>query len=402
MDCFGKLYDAVLSNRLIHWFKPDREQAGAQHGRGCLEHIVTLRLLMDYVLLKRVKLYIIFVDFSKAYDRVPRDRLMRCLKALGCGARMMNAIAAAYSNTKLVLTSAVISATTGVRQGAPTSCFLFTLFVNPLIRSLKATAPDGFLQWLHTLMLMDDTIILATSRNACEEKFKKLLEYCEDYGMVINDKKTKLMVINGKAEDRRPVASGNIIVEHTQRYVYLGAVFTDDGKLATALQSHCDDKRKHVLKFMSFVQKNAEFPFCVKKKVLDAALLSSVLYSCESWIGSDSELKPVQQSYISAIKALLGVRVTAPNDICLVELGCPTATALIKDAQKRFFCKMLRERKDLKDDPLMFVWKLCKEAKTRQFQRVSALMETEDHKSVDIGEIKARILNSTRDEICDL
>ena len=46
MDTMAKLYDYLLYNRLRQWYKPDREQAGAQEKRGCLEHIVTLRLII--------------------------------------------------------------------------------------------------------------------------------------------------------------------------------------------------------------------------------------------------------------------------------------------------------------------------------------------------------------------
>ena len=43
--------------------------------------------------------------------------------------------------------------------------------VNDLIRDLKARyAPDGFMGWLHVLMLIDDTILTATSRQRAMEK----------------------------------------------------------------------------------------------------------------------------------------------------------------------------------------------------------------------------------------
>ena len=35
-DTFAKLYDLLLCRRLEKWFSPNREQAGAQKGRGCL------------------------------------------------------------------------------------------------------------------------------------------------------------------------------------------------------------------------------------------------------------------------------------------------------------------------------------------------------------------------------
>ena len=115
----------VLSARLSQWFVPYREQAGSQAGRGSIEHIVTLRLLMDVARRKKKKLFITFVDFSKAYDCVPRYKLFMKLKQLGCGATMLMALVAMYQYTNSVIGTALIAATIGVRQGSPTSCILF-------------------------------------------------------------------------------------------------------------------------------------------------------------------------------------------------------------------------------------------------------------------------------------
>ncbi|ELT96745.1 hypothetical protein CAPTEDRAFT_192630 [Capitella teleta] len=52
----------------MRWFVPDQEQAGAIPGRSCIDHIVTLRLLINFAMHKKEKLYIVYVDFSKAYD----------------------------------------------------------------------------------------------------------------------------------------------------------------------------------------------------------------------------------------------------------------------------------------------------------------------------------------------
>ena len=37
----AKVYDYIINNRLMLWFKPSREQAGAQPKRGYMEHIVS-------------------------------------------------------------------------------------------------------------------------------------------------------------------------------------------------------------------------------------------------------------------------------------------------------------------------------------------------------------------------
>lgn len=69
------------------WFHIDKCQAGAQKGRSCLEQILSLRLIIDYVKNKKLKLYVLFIDYSKAYDRVPRGKLTEVLKSRGCVVR---------------------------------------------------------------------------------------------------------------------------------------------------------------------------------------------------------------------------------------------------------------------------------------------------------------------------
>ena len=110
MESAAKLYDSILNRRLGQWFQPDREQAGSQRGRGCIEHIMALRLLINFARHKRQKLCLLFIDFSKAYDRVPRYKLLERMTSLGCGAAMTRAIAAIYTNTKMILETATITA----------------------------------------------------------------------------------------------------------------------------------------------------------------------------------------------------------------------------------------------------------------------------------------------------
>uniref|UniRef100_A0A0P4W3J4 Reverse transcriptase domain-containing protein n=1 Tax=Scylla olivacea TaxID=85551 RepID=A0A0P4W3J4_SCYOL len=125
-----KVYDMVLCERLYHWFIPYREQAGAQRRRGYLEHVVTLRLLTDTALRKKIELYVAFIDFSKAYDLVPRHKMFEVLRQVVCGRMMLAALKGMYRVRESIMGSAVVAATQGVRQGFSTSCFLFVMFAN--------------------------------------------------------------------------------------------------------------------------------------------------------------------------------------------------------------------------------------------------------------------------------
>jgi hypothetical protein len=269
------------------------------------------------------------------------------------------------------------------------------MYVNGLIRMLKSKCePDGFLGWLHSLMLMDDTVIMATSRERMEEKLGILNEFCDQSGMVINNDKTKFMVINGDNNDRKEIHFGNVAVHNCERYVYLGSCFTQDGKIVSALKEHAKAKSCHVLKFKAFVSRNVDVPFWVKKMVLDSALLSAILYGCEGWLISNMDC--MNSLYISGVKALLGVRRSTPNDLCLAESGYPPLLGYIKEIQFKFFTNMFQHRSNLNDDPFIYVWDLVNTARTPCAQYVNHLLAGDNFVTSEQAKLKQRIQNSVR------
>ena len=171
------------------------------------------------------------------------------------------------------------------------------------------------IKFLHVLMLIDNTIILATSRERLEGKLNMLSEFCISHGMIMNAGKTKFMAINGDNRDKRHFDIAGVIIEHCSKYVYLGSVFTSDGSTKSAIEEHYQLKVKHLHKLVNFLMKNKDFPFCVKRKVVEAAFNAAILYGCESWLGASCQI--MDKLYISAIKCLLGVRKTTANDLCL-------------------------------------------------------------------------------------
>lgn len=66
--------------------------------------------------------------------------------------------------------------------------FSFVLFVGVLIRvSKEGHREESFLKWLHVLTLMDDTVILATSRETLIKNHRYLLVFCS---MAVNESKS--------------------------------------------------------------------------------------------------------------------------------------------------------------------------------------------------------------------
>ena len=395
VNAVAKLYDLVLCARLERWYRPHREQAGAQRGRSCAENILALRFLTDYAKRKKKLLYVMYVDFSSAYDMIPRQLLLNTLKELGCGAVFLAAIAATYHTTQSLLGTVLITTICGVRQGMPTSCPLFLIYVHSMIKMIKdANGPDGFLDWLHVIMLMDDTILMATSRKRMKEKIRTLKSFCRQYGMVINQKKTNFMAINGRAEDLADIIVDDLTVQHTDLYIYLGAAFTSDGGISSAVRAQMISKAKDFNKFISFLNKNNDLPFILKRKVFETAFIPAILYGCESWLNGD--LKPVKKMYNEAMKHLLGVRYNTCTDLCLVEAGFPPVEAVIKHRQKSLLKRIWAERRHMHDDPFAHAMRIVLASRYVTSTYVTQLLEEdEDVVALAVQRLQEGIQGST-------
>ena len=379
-DCLSKVFETILTQRFSLWYKPQPEQAGAQAGRNCIEQILALRLLIDYSKTCKTKLWVVFVDFSKAYDRVPRLTLLEELKKAGCGQLFLLTVKAMYRCTKFALKSALINVSMGVKQGAPLSCLLFVFYMDIMITKINTFGNDGFLNGLNAILLMDDTAIVATSMDACVAKVALLLDYCDSYGMQINTDKTRFMVINGSSADREPLPCHDIVIKYSQCYWYLGSPITDDAKMASVMRQHVSAKSKHVLKFISFLQKNSDMPFQFKKKVAEACIVSALLYGTETWL--TSSFQPLEVQYNRVIKSLLGVRPTIPNDLCYNECGVPRIKDRILARRLSFISDHIRRADPAR--PLSVALGLMKHCKSPRYRN---FCEYEHYQHTDLRNI---------------
>jgi len=339
LSAIPKLYDMILSTRFSLWYTPRVEQAGAQPGRSCEEQILTVRLVIDIARKMKRTLYIAFIDYQKAYDKVNRYKLLQYLDHRGCGNIFLNALKHSMTSTGQI-GKAQFTTTAGVKQGGSSSCNLFTAYIDPTIDAVKEFGPDDWLGHLQILLLMDDTIIFATSRLRLLAKLRLLKTCADDIGMTLHPTKSKFLTVN--CEDNVPFVLDDVSISKTEQYVYLGAEISNQ-PIASQVKNHIKSKASHTRKFYSFLSKNSDCPFPVKVKVWKSALNTAILYSCETWLTND--LRSVESSYNNTLKQMLSCRQTTCNDIVYLETGQPNAKSVIMDKQIRFL-KKLRTRED--------------------------------------------------------
>ena len=93
----------------------------------------------------------VFLDFSKAYDRLSRSWLMRCMSSLGFGQNACKWVTVMLQNTSATATfngwsSGRFPERSGVQQGSPLSPLLYVLGAQPLASHLRRQSQLGVLR----------------------------------------------------------------------------------------------------------------------------------------------------------------------------------------------------------------------------------------------------------------
>jgi len=152
-----------------------------------------------------------------------------------------------------------------------------------------------------------------------------------------------------------------------------------------------------LFKYINFIKKYNDIPFVVKRRVLNAALMSSVLYGCESWIGAD--LAPVAKIYNWAIKELLDVKLTTCNDLCYIEGGFIPLKSIVMARQRKYLKRILTERSSMVDDPLNHALKLIAKSAThtsRTIRNLTADLTNDDNDPLLVLQTKISNSDSSR------
>ncbi len=355
------VFDRIICNRLIKWAKINFEQTAFQKGKGTVDQMFLLRVIISLVKANGKKLYVGFFDLSKAFDRVSRYLLLKQLLKLGVGSVMFYALKSIYSITRCVLKgfgkiSEVFETHTGIKQGASSSVILFIIFMDDIIDTLKQNCLiEPILKDLHSLLHADDTVVLSTNREVFIHKCNVLIDTIKEKKMSLNYKKSGYFVINGTVEDVKcnlKLESGWLKYKGVQ--TYLGAIFTDSGSLSNDIDLFLKKKTKEInVKLARYLVKNEYAPLSVKLKIVGACINSSLLYGCESW--GSCPLRTVEVLQRKALKMVLDVSKSTPNEIVYVESGFHNLQSSIHKRQLKFFQKVKQDCRDNPNSPVSVV-----------------------------------------------
>ncbi|KAL7726621.1 hypothetical protein ACLKA6_010486 [Drosophila palustris] len=231
-----KILATLLNERLQEKIEPTLrdEQAGFRPQRSCVDQANTLRAITEQAVEWRSPLYLLFIDFKKAFDTVKRAAIWQALARKGVPDNIIAIIKAMYENAELsVLHKGKISAPfqtrTGVKQGCPLSPLLFNMVVDEIMREV-CTSRRGITwsltQHLEDLDYADDICLMSHKLSDIQAKANDLSRIASRVGLEINAAKTKAMRFNHVNQGHITI-NGNI-VEFVDKFPYLGTIITNN------------------------------------------------------------------------------------------------------------------------------------------------------------------------------
>ena len=160
-----------------------------------------------------------------------------------------------------------------------------------------------------------------------------LNEKCLEYGMSLNAKKTKVMVIDKKENIECKIKVEGKDLEQVHEYKYLGSWITDDGRCEEEVRRRIGKAKSDFWKFKEFLRSNINLN--LKKRLLKTYIFSVVGYASEAWTFSKKITDKLHAFEMWCYRRLLKISWTekVTNIEVLKRMG--NKKTLVEDLMKR-------------------------------------------------------------------
>lgn len=279
----GKVLEGVLKTRIVRHLEDNGLLLDSQHGfragRSCLTNLLEFYHKMFEKYDRSGVVDVIFLDFQKAFDKVPHRRLMVKVRALGIRGRVAQWLEEWLRGRKQrVMVSGTASAwsdvTSGVPQGSVLGPLLFLIYINDIDISL-VTRISKF---------ADDTKLGVDAANGEEvEELRRDLgligEWSDRWQMPFNTGKCSVLHV-GRANVRTTYHLCGDVLSSKEKEVDLGVIVNSDFKFGEQCIA-AERKAQKVLGYVKrlFTHRNRRVVMTLYKTLVRPLLE----YACQFW-----------------------------------------------------------------------------------------------------------------------
>ena len=355
MSQITKIILRVILARIRSKIRPQisDEQFGFVPKKGTGNALFTLRVLAERALEVQKDLYVCFVDYEKAFDKVRHKDLFNILNELELDGKDLRLMKNLYWNQKASVRvadeeSELRDIKRGVRQGCVLSPDLFNLYSEIIMRDLIDL--DGIKfggRNINNIRYADDTVLIADSEQKLQNLVQTLVQSSEERGLKLNISKTKVMVmskVNGNTTTNIVVAGERL--EQVERFKYLGSVMTQEVRCEEEIKTRVAIA-KNAFNKIKTIATNRSISISLRKRFIKTYVWSTLLYGCEAWTISKNMERKIEATEMWLLRRMLRISWTEriSNERVLHQAGAKREIVkTIRERQLRFLGHVMRRQ----------------------------------------------------------
>ena len=328
----SKLYSSIINYRLNVWIKDNKvlneQQNGFIKSRSTQDHLQSFASIVETRKASKLDTFACYIDFSKAYDRIPRSLLWYKLNKIGINGNILCALQALYSNVKCqVRVNECISdsfeVTCGLKQGCLVSPTLFNLYVNDLVTTINMLDRGIKVgdKKVSLLLYADDMVLLGSCARDIQYMLDALHQWCVDWGLLVNPTKSKIMHFRNKGRKitKFPFKCGEDMLEVVGKYKYLGLWFTEFLDFGFMAEQVAASGHRALGLLIAKSKQVGGFPFQCYTKLYQSLVQSVLDYGACVW--GHKQFSCISAVQHRAMRSFLGVHCKTSNTAIFGEMG---------------------------------------------------------------------------------
>ena len=297
-----KLWERIIDERIREETSVGEEQFGFMPGRGTTDAMFALRQVMEKYREKQRGLHIVFIDLEKAYDRVPRQEVWRCMREKGTPEKYVSLIQDMYEGATTKVKSSVgltrsIQVRVGLHQGSALSPYLFDLVMDVISQEIRDMSP-----WC--MLFADDIMICSTERELVEGKLEQWRKALEDRGLKISRGKTEYLRFNEDQDTE--ICMEGVRLNRVENFKYLGSKVSSDGNLDAEITHRVQAGWRNWRK-MSGVLCDPKINVRLKGKVYKTVVRPAMMYGAEAWPLKKTQERKLEVEEMKMLRWMCGV-----------------------------------------------------------------------------------------------
>ena len=321
---YGKILDNIILSVQQEELKTSDLQFGYKSESSTIMCSTMVIETIQYFTACHSPIYVLYMDASKAFDRLYHIELFRLLSERAVCPLILRLLFNMYRKQRIQVRwgdslSDMFSMSNGVKQGAVLSPVLFTAYFDKLFERLRASGIGCHVGKMYAgaFGYADDVVLLAPSLDALREMVSICETYATEYHLLFNPSKSKLMYFNISHDNLSVKLCGKevLLVSHE---TYLGNFIGSDIFDRAITQSVCafNQSGNHLIADFSMIDS-----FSLHK--LHSNYCMS-LYGCELWNYNSRYINDIYVAWRKVIRKLFKLPYRTHNYLVCGIVECIT------------------------------------------------------------------------------